>query len=97
MKKLSEKEREDRLREDFLMLSPEEQGEVYVRLRRRILKYREMQDEEVGKAVAEIAANLDLNALQTGRLQLIVRGSNDRLRKAIREYDANSPALRGKR
>ncbi len=95
MKKLSEKERarEDGLRDHFLTLSPREQGQAYSRLRRRIIQYRELHNREEGKIVAELAANLDLNALQTGRLQMIVRDSNKRLKEAIREYDANSPAL----
>lgn len=95
MTKLSEEEqaKEDRLRESFLALSSDEQGQVYTRLRRRIIRYGKMTDEESGKVVTEMCENLDLNAMQTGRLQMIVRNSNERVRQAIRELDAQSPAL----
>ncbi len=84
---------DDELREDFHKLTRNAAADVYITMRKRLIKYRELHNREEGKIVAELAANLDLNALQTGRLQMIVRDSNKRLKEAIREYDANSPAL----
>ncbi len=84
---------DDQLKEDFRKLPRAAAADVYVTMRKRLVKYRELHNREEGKLVAELAADLDLNALQTGRLQMMVRHSNERLKEAIREYDANSPAL----
>lgn len=89
---------EDKLRQDFLSLIETPQGrsdaaDAFISLRKRVRKYQEVREEEAGTLIAEMAAELDLNALQTGRLQMLVHESNERTKEAIRKVDAQSPAL----
>jgi hypothetical protein len=89
-------DREDKLRRDFIQLvktSPNDAAAVFLTLRRRLRKFRDLQDDYNGELIGQLAKELDLNALQTGRLQAMVRTTNERLKEAIRKVDADSPAL----
>lgn len=74
-------------------LGHKEVAGVIYRLRKRVDGYKELHYEETGTLVGEMAKILDLNALQTGRLQVLTHQANERLKQALKEFDKDSSAI----
>lgn len=100
MKELTEEEKsqEEELRRNFLELAATPNGrndaaDVMITWRRRALAYRNMSLENEGELIANMARELELNEIQTARLQMMVRQANKRLKAAIKKQDPESRAL----